>query len=113
MTGKKERKELPRKTEKIVAFHLHAPSAMEVYLAGEFNSWETQSLPMEKNKEGVWETMVKLPPGRYEYRMFVDRAWMEDMPCTVMIRGISFELILDVGRVFNPFGTQNFFFWVK
>jgi len=113
MTGKKERKELPRKTEKIVEFNLHAPNAMEVYLAGEFNSWDTQSLPMKKNKQGVWEIMVNLPLGRYEYKIFVDGAWMEDMSCTVMIGGTSFKLILDGGRISNPFGTQNFLFWLK
>jgi hypothetical protein len=113
MTGKRERKELPRTTGKNVEFTFHVPNAMEVYLAGEFNSWDTRSLPMEKNKEGVWEIMVNLPLGRYEYKIFVDGAWMEDMPCTVMIRGTSFKLILDGGRISNPFGTQNFFFWVK
>ena len=34
--------------EKVVEFTLHDPNAMGVYLAGEFNSWEAKSLPMEK-----------------------------------------------------------------
>lgn len=71
--------------EKDVEFILHSPNAMKVYLAGEFNYWEAESLPMKKKQEGIWEATVKLPPGRYEYKLFVDNAWTEEPPCTVMI----------------------------
>ena len=98
---------------KEVEFIFRSSNAMKVYLAGEFNSWEAESLPMNKYQEGVWEAMVKLPPGRYEYKMFVDNAWTEKPPCTVMIGGSCFKLILDGGQIPNPFGTHNYFFWVK
>ena len=99
--------------EKDVEFILHSPNAMKVYLAGEFNYWEAESLPMKKKQEGIWEATVKLPPGRYEYKLFVDNAWTEEPPCTVMIGGGCFKMILDGGHVPNRFGTQNYFFWVK
>jgi 1,4-alpha-glucan branching enzyme len=98
---------------KEVEFIFHSPNALKVFLAGEFNSWEAESLPMQKYKEDLWEAMVNLPPGRYEYKMLVDNAWAEEPPCTVMIRGSCFKLILDGGRIPNPFGTQNYFFLVK
>ena len=45
---------------------------MEVFLAGEFNSWDTGSLLMKKNKEGVWKTSVKLAPAA----MNISCLWM-------------------------------------
>lgn len=98
---------------KEVDFLFHRPKAMKVFLAGEFNSWEAESLPMQEYQEGLWEAMVNLPPGRYEYKIFVDNAWAEEPPCTVMIRGGCFKLILDGGQIPNSFGTKNYFFWVK
>ena len=52
----KEEKETPKKADKNVEFTFQAPEAKEVYLAGEFNHWSTKSLPMKKDKDGVWKT---------------------------------------------------------
>jgi len=49
---------------------------------------------MKKGKEGVWRTKVKLLLGRYEYKLFADNAWVENLP--------------DAGNVSNSFGTRNF-----
>ncbi len=95
----KEEKEAPKKAEKIVKFTFHAPKAKEVYLTGEFNYWNTNSLPMKKDKNGIWKTEIKLPPGCYEYKFFADNVWVEDTP--------GVELIP------NPFGTQNSVISVK
>lgn len=98
-----EKEKKMRKTkgegEKTVEFTCHAPGAREVFLAGEFNNWDTQSLPMKKGKDGIWKAKIKLPPGRYEYKLFVDNAWVENLPGTELSS--------------NPFGTQNFVAWVK
>jgi 1,4-alpha-glucan branching enzyme len=100
MIEKKKKKVKEEKTsEKKVEFTFHAPEAREVCLAGEFNSWNTQSLPMKKDKNGVWKTKVKLPAGRYEYKLFVDNDWAEGLPGAELVS--------------NPFGTQNFVKWVK
>jgi hypothetical protein len=99
--------------EKDVEFVFRSPNAKKVYLAGEFNSWDAESLPMKNYTEGAWEAMLKLPPGRYEYKMYVDDAWTEESLCTVMMEGRSFKMILEGGRIPNPFGTQNYFVWVK
>jgi 1,4-alpha-glucan branching enzyme len=72
----------------------YAPEAKEVFLAGEFNRWDTRSLPMTKDKGGIWKQKIELTPGHYEYKIFVDGTWFED------IRGS--------GMVPNPFGTHNF-----
>ena len=97
----KEKKKVKKgkASAKNVEFTFHAPDAMEVCLAGEFNCWDIQSLRMRKNKEGVWTATVKLAPGRYEYKLCADGVWIEDIPGTELVP--------------NPFGTQNFVIWVK
>jgi len=95
----KRAKETHKESSRNVAFTYHAPEAMEVFLAGEFNNWDTSSLPMKKDKDEVWKTTVKLLPGRYEYKFFVDNVWAEDVP------GLE--------TIPNPLGTHNFVIWVK
>jgi len=92
---KKEKKA----TKKTAEFAFRAPDAKEVFLAGEFNGWDNQSLPMKKYKDGIWKTKVKLPPGRHEYKFFADNAWVESLP--------------GVEQVSNPLGTRNFIVLVK
>jgi hypothetical protein len=87
-------KEAPKKTYKTVEFAFQSPEAMGVCITGEFNDWNTQSLPMKKDRDGVWRSKVKLLPGRYEYKLFGDNAWIENLP--------------DAEAIPNPFGTQNF-----
>lgn len=41
----------------------------EVYVAGEFNDWQTNTLPLTKNIDGVWELTLRLPPGRHQYKV--------------------------------------------
>ena len=94
-TSKKKEKSV----EKTVDFALRAPEARKVFLAGEFNSWDTQSLPMKKDKSGIWKTKIKLSPGRHEYKFFADDAWVESLPA--------------VEKSSNPFGSHNFIHWVK
>jgi 5'-AMP-activated protein kinase regulatory beta subunit len=100
MIGKKKEKVKSKgKEEKNVEFTFYAPEATEVFLAGEFNSWDTQSVPMKKDKGGVWKAKIKLFPGRYEYKLYADNTWVENLP--------NAELSS------NLFGTQNFVAWVK
>jgi len=94
-TGKKKEKSI----EKTVEFTFRAPEAGKVFLAGEFNGWDTQSLPMKKSKGGIWKAKVKLSPGRHEYKLFADDAWVESLP--------------GVEQVSNLLGTKNFIVWVK
>ena len=85
--------------ETAVDFRFRIPEAKEVCLAGEFNGWDPQSCPMEREGEGTWRTSKKLSPGRYEFKLFADQSWVEDLPWGE--------------AVVNPFGTWNFVLWVK
>ncbi len=63
---------------KIVEFEVAAPSAERVYLAGDFNNWDPNLTPLRKERDGNWKTRLKLTPGRYEYKFWVDGEWKED-----------------------------------
>jgi 1,4-alpha-glucan branching enzyme len=39
---------------KRVQFEFLAPKATQVYLAGDFNNWDTISNPMKKDGKGLW-----------------------------------------------------------
>jgi len=99
--------------EKKVEFIIKALGAKEIHLAGDFNRWDTKSVAMKKDKHGIWSAEMRLSPGRYEYKIFSDRAWMENVPCNVRVEGSAAHGISDAEPAPNPFGTQNFVFWVK
>ena len=88
----------PMDKEVEIEFVYLAPEAKEVYLAGNFNNWEGKTLPMNKNKRGQWKASIRLLPGRYEYRYFVDGSWVIDKQCSEVVvdnAGLT-NCILDV-----------------
>ncbi len=99
IVNSKAQTKIGKKTHKNVEVSFYSPEAMNVYVAGEFNGWNTRSLAMKKDKDGVWRLKINLLPGRYEYKFFADNTWIESLP------GIE--------TIPNPFGTQNFVISVK
>jgi 1,4-alpha-glucan branching enzyme len=59
-------------------FLLEAPEAGLVSLVGSFNDWDEKSHRMNKNDDGIWEKILMLYPGRYEYKFLVDGQWWND-----------------------------------
>lgn len=59
----------------LVTFKYPDPKATQVALAGEFNEWNKDALPMQKNPAGEWEVQMDLKPGTYEYKYVVDGNW--------------------------------------
>jgi 1,4-alpha-glucan branching enzyme len=86
-------KTLREKRPKKVAFSLLAPEAVSVALAGDFSEWDPTRHPMKRDKKGVWKVSLNLVPGTYQYRFFVDGAWVNDPNCA--------------DSVLNPFGGLN------
>ncbi len=78
---------------KRIGFTLLNPQAASVLLAGDFNDWDTASLPMKKDKKGTWRISLHLDPGTYQYNFYVDGEWKNDPNCTELVP--------------NPFGTFN------
>jgi len=68
--------------KKQVKFKLNVPEAGSVYIAGDFNGWDTRSHPLRPDKRGetgeIWQRIVYLEPGAYEYRFIVDDQWCDD-----------------------------------
>jgi len=61
-----------------VTFSFESSDAKEVILMGDFNNWNAKKHPMKSNGNGMWKKSVMIPPGRYEYKLLVDRQWEED-----------------------------------
>jgi serine/threonine protein kinase len=61
-----------------IEFTLNAPNANTVSVAGTFNNWSPTEAPMHKKANGQWATTVRLPAGRYLYKLIVDGKWIAD-----------------------------------
>jgi chromosome partitioning protein len=62
-----------------VVFVTLYPRANTVQIAGDFNNWQPQQTPMQKvGHSGIWQTKLKLPTGKYRYRLVVDGQWQQD-----------------------------------
>ncbi len=95
MAGKKvsAKVQTDAKVTRKIQFEFLAPEALEIYLAGDFNNWDSSANPMKKDKKGIWKTTVSLKPGTYEYRFLKDGNWENDPACCDCVP--------------NEFGSQN------
>ena len=83
-----------------VVFVTLYPRAQSVQIAGDFNNWQPQDTQMQKvGESGVWQKELKLPAGRYRYRLVVDGQWQQDPYNDTTEQ--------------NPFGEYNSVFEVK
>jgi 1,4-alpha-glucan branching enzyme len=87
------------KKPKTQTFRYVAPGATSVLLVGEFTEWQQKAIVMEKEKDGVWTTTLKLPPGKHSYLFIVDGQWCEDPACTVRVPNPfgGFDMVREVG----------------
>jgi hypothetical protein len=62
-----------------VHFELAAPDARAVAVAGSFNGWRPEALPMRRGGDGVWSVTVPLAVGEHHYQFVVDGVrWVSD-----------------------------------
>lgn len=88
MTAIKDRLPPPYRVQGGVLFQFDAPAANRVNLAGEFNDWGGTLIgpfdptidSMTKNEKGLWQIVIPLKPGRYEYKFVLDGGvvWKHD-----------------------------------
>lgn len=62
----------------VVVFRSRNAEASEVQLAGDFNDWMPHTTPMRRLSAGDFEARLRLPKGRYRYRLVVDGRWSHD-----------------------------------
>jgi len=55
-------------------------SARKVNLAGDFNNWDTNSIPMKKLKGGEYFVSLDLPKGKeYQFKYLIDgSSWLNE-----------------------------------
>ncbi len=79
--------QVDRKIEKIygvhptregVEFRCHKPQATTVAIAGDFNGWTPDQTPMQRAGNGDFQATLRLPAGRYRYRLVIDGCWSHD-----------------------------------
>lgn len=76
-----------------VSLKYFSPHASTLCLAGSFNEWNEACTSFEPVGDGYWAIELELAPGRHEFRLIVDGAWI-DVPDAVE-------------QVENPFGSRN------
>lgn len=64
--------------EPLVNFSFYAPQAYSVNVAGSFNNWTPGAFPLKKDFSGTWRGAIRLKPGSYQYRFFMDKRWVDD-----------------------------------
>jgi 1,4-alpha-glucan branching enzyme len=80
--GIRDRLPPPREVEGGIRFRYEAPAARMVTLAGNFNNWggtegggryDPTIDPMgDDDGDGIWEIVMPLAPGRYQYKFVID-----------------------------------------
>jgi chromosome partitioning protein len=62
-----------------VLFRFYSPRASRVYVVADFNEWKVDQSPMhDMDGTGVWQKLVPLKKGKYEYKFYVDGEWVND-----------------------------------
>ena len=66
--------------QQLVQFAIAAPQAKTVALVGDFNAWNTSTIPMTKGAvDGLWMVSVPLVAGSYQYAFVIDGiTWTAD-----------------------------------
>lgn len=71
----------PRIENGKVLFFFYGDEAKSVSLAGEFNDWDSNKTPLQKDEHGMWRTALAAPPaGLYHYKFLVNGEWWLEDP---------------------------------
>lgn len=69
----------PRSTKKRVTFSVHAEHDSKVFVAGDFNGWDSAATKLtDKKVPGEFAVTVYLPRGTYEYKFVINGSWQVD-----------------------------------
>lgn len=73
---------LKKRKKGLVTFVFEQKLDSQVYLAGDFNSWEKTLLPLKKDKKN-WSITIELEPGAYQFKYYTklengDEQWFND-----------------------------------
>lgn len=77
----------------LVSLELVNPSAKTVCVAGSFNEWRPEKMPLVLLGNGRWVGDLTVKPGRHEYLFVVDGQWLPDPNAKENVQ--------------NPYGGKN------
>lgn len=64
---------------KKVDFYLKTQPNRRVFVAGTFNDWDAEAIPMkDETNSGNYHATIELTPGKYEYKFIIDGVWCVD-----------------------------------
>jgi chromosome partitioning protein len=70
---------LKQPAQRGIVFTLKAPEDAMVQIAGDFNNWVPEGLHLTRSMaRPVWQKLIPLKPGTYEYKYVIDGRWMPD-----------------------------------
>ena len=82
-------------------FVLRNDAARRISVVGDFNTWDPRSAPMTRDANGVWSTVISVPPGRHVYGFMIDDSLFRLDPRAATVRdpdlGTNGSVVL-VGR---------------
>lgn len=86
---------LKSKPECKVTFSVEAKNAKSVTVAGTFNNWQAEALPLKKMKNGTFKGSVNLPvENSFEFKYVIDNStWINDEKADLFVA--------------NDFGEEN------
>ncbi|TRZ75893.1 MAG: alpha-amlyase [Bacteroidetes bacterium] len=101
--------EKSRKIWQHISFDPKDKKYKNVEIAGEMNEWTTGRTPMHL-KNGTWQTDLLLFPGKYQYKLVLDKKWELDPGNSESVDNNigGMNSVLRVGAV-NPSGTPYLF----
>ena len=63
----------------LVPITFQGKGIQSVSVVGNFNGWSPSATPMRRDEDGVWKAEVRLPLGRFEYKLAIDGVrWIAD-----------------------------------
>ena len=67
-------------------------SAEKIEISGNFNDWELEDEPINHKKNEIYEVVLAIPEGVYDYKYFIDEKWYPENENLKLIIGENGEL---------------------
>ncbi len=73
--------QIEREAARPITFSCRAPDAKAIFVAGTFNDWRADAVPLKRQADGLSQTTLRLSPGHHEFKFVVDGRWCCEPGC--------------------------------